>query len=260
MGFTFHGVPFNLRTLLWLYKQHKWYQEYKDRFVAAQKPQPVKPKPPKYPTYEIGIYTAYEQTWRLLGYSRGALLSSISLAPKEELSIEIFTFDRFKTDNESTFSTEFESNLEINSQTRAASKVARDLATTTDSKADIGFGIPLPPGTIPVKIEGNTSINHQVKEGLQTTIDNLNDRTVKSTERLKSTTQVKIIQSHEIGEEKRVIRKIPNPNTSRTLTFNYFEVLENYRVTTKYVSSLRLCLLMSNPDLGPFESGLCSRL
>ena len=101
------------------------------------------------PTYEIGIYTAYEQTWRLLGYSRGALLSSISLAPKEELSIEIFTFDQFKTDNESAFLTEFESNLEINSQTRAASKVARDLATTTDSKADIEFGIPLPPGLSP---------------------------------------------------------------------------------------------------------------
>jgi hypothetical protein len=232
--------PFDLATLLHLYKQNPWYQVYMGRFVQGPKPPaPSKPKPLRFPRYEIGIFSTYEQTWQLLGYSRGALLSSISLAPKEELNIEIFTFDRFKTENESTFSTEFESNLEINSQARASSKVARDLTTTTDTKADIGLGIPLPAGNIPVKVEGNGGINHQVKEGIQTTIDQLNDRTVKSTERLKSTTQVKIVQSEESGEETKVIRKIQNP-----------KVLENYKVTTKYVSNLQLCLLVSNPDLG----------
>jgi len=246
--------PFHLRQLLSLYKHFVdgvLFERYLSRFVNEQKPSaPIKPKLPKFPTYEIGVFAAYEQTWQLLGYSRGALLSSISLAPKEELNIEIFTFDRIKTQNESSFSTEFESNFEINSQARASSKVARDLTTTTDTKADIGLGIPLPAGNIPVKVDGNAGINHQIKEGIQTTIDQLNDRTVKSTERLKSTTQVKIVQSEESGEEKKVIRKIQNPNTSRTLTFNYFEILENYKVTTKYVPNLRLCLLVSNPDLG----------
>jgi len=150
--------PFDLKTLLRLYKQNPWYEEYKRRFVIGQKPLfPIKPKIPKFPTYEIGVYTAYEQTWRLLGYSRGALLSSISLAPKEELSIEIFTFDRVKTENESTFSTEFESNLEINSQARASSKVARDLATTTDTKADIGLESLCLPELFPSKLTAKSA-------------------------------------------------------------------------------------------------------
>jgi hypothetical protein len=244
-------TPFDLATLLRLHKEHPWFQVYISRFVPRPKPPTQsKPKPPRFPRYEIGVFSTYEQSWQLLGYSRGALLSSISLAPKEELNIEIFTFDRVKTENESTFSTEFESNLEVNSQARASSKVARDLTTTTDTKADIGLGIPLPAGNIPIKVQGNTGINHEVKEGIQSTVDQLNEKTVKSTERLKSTTQVKIVQSQESGEEKKVIRKIQNPNTSRTLTFNYFEVLENYKVSTKYAANLRLCLLVSNPDLG----------
>src|SRR5262249_32763662 len=139
--------PFDLKTLLHLYKQNPWYQTYIRRFsLRPLLPGLNRPKLLRYPQYEIGIYTTYQQTWQLLGYSRGALLSSISLAPKEELSIEIFTFDRFKTESESTFSTEFEKNLEINSQARASSQVAHDLTTTTDTKADLGLGIPLPAG------------------------------------------------------------------------------------------------------------------
>jgi hypothetical protein len=247
-----------LETLLRLYERYNqgiFYARYVSRFVNKPKHKPTFPKMPtfaknkKLPQYEIGIFTTYEQEWQLLGYSRGALLSSISLAPREELSIEIFTFDRFKTENEKTFSTEFESNLEINSQVRTAAKIARDLTTTTDTKGDLKLGIPIPAGDFIAKADVNAGINQQVKEGIQTTIDELNDKTIKSTERLKSTTQVKIVQSSESGEEKRVIRKIQNPNVSRTLTFNYFEILENYAVTTKY-TGFRLCLLVSNPDLG----------
>jgi len=247
-------TPFDLKTLLKLYKTYRqasFYQSYIRRIVIPRLPRiPCKIKLPRYPQYEIGIVATYEQTWRLLGYSRGALLSSISLAPKEDLSIEIFTFDRLKTDNESTFSTEFEKNLEVNSQSRIASKIARDLSNTTDSKADVGLGIPIPAGDIPIKVNGNFDIKNEVRDQVQSSVDELNDKTIKATERFKSTTQVKVVQSEESGEEKRVIRKIQNPNSSRTLTFNYFEILENYSVTTRCVPNLQLCLLVENPDLG----------
>jgi hypothetical protein len=205
------------------------------------------------PKYEIGVFTTYTQKWELLGYSRGALLSSISLAPREELSIEIFTFDRFKTENERTFSTEFESNLEINSQARTAAKIAHDLTSTTDTKANLGLGIPIPAGNVPVTLNGTAGIDSQVVRSINATVDDLHERTEKSTERMKATTQVKVVQSEESGEEKKVIRKIQNPNVSRTLTFNYFEILENYHVKTKYNSDVRPCLLVKNPDLGPIN-------
>src|SRR5690606_23283067 len=50
----------------------------------------------KLPSYEIGLYTSFEQEWELKGYSRGALLNSITLSPREEVTVEVFTFDRLK--------------------------------------------------------------------------------------------------------------------------------------------------------------------
>ncbi|HKQ31858.1 MAG TPA: hypothetical protein VJV40_01550, partial [Thermodesulfobacteriota bacterium] len=51
---------------------------------------------PAYPTYEIGLLTQYTQEWKLTGYSRGALVSALTLAPNEELVLEVFTWDRTK--------------------------------------------------------------------------------------------------------------------------------------------------------------------
>jgi hypothetical protein len=215
---------------------------------------PRKPKRFKLPTYELGIYSTYDQEWKLQGYSRGELLSSITLAPKEDLSIEIFSFDKQKIENERTFSTEFESNRELTSTAKASLKITKELTTTTDSKGNIGFGIPVPSGAIPkdLSLQGELKVTEVDK--LNSEVSNLNEKTLKAAERLKSTSQVKIVQSREFGEEKRVIRKIQNPNSSRTLTFNHFEIIENHTVTTKYDPALlKFCLLVENPYTGKFD-------
>ncbi len=207
----------------------------------------------KLPSYEIGLYTSFEQEWELKGYSRGALLNSITLSPREEVTVEVFTFDRLKLENEKEFTTEFEKNLEISSLSRASSEISRELTTTTDSNTDIGLGIPLPIEGVPVNIDVNAGVSNNVKEGIQSTIERINEATVSTSEKFKSTTRVKVVQSRETGEEKRVIRKIVNPNNSRTLTLNYFEVLETYKVTTSLKDTKKLCILVDNPDFGAFD-------
>lgn len=200
------------------------------------------------PKYELGVFTTYNQEWKLLGYSRGSLLSSLTLAPKEELSIEIQTYDKHKIENERTFSTEVEFNSEVANMEKASSKVMNELVDTTDSKAGLGFGVPVPAGNIPVEIKADGTINKNIKDTLTSSIENISDLTKKASEKIKSTSQIKIVQSHEFGEEKKVIRKISNPNNSRTLTFNHFEIVENYNVTTLHqVENLQPCLLIDNP-------------
>src|SRR5690606_14388365 len=151
------------------------------------------------------------------------------------------------------FTTEFEKNLEISSLSRASSEISRELTTTTDSNTDIGLGIPLPIEGVPVNIDVNAGVSNNVKEGIQSTIERINEATVSTSEKFKSTTRVKVVQSRETGEEKRVIRKIVNPNNSRTLTLNYFEVLETYKVTTSLKDTKKLCILVDNPDFGAFD-------
>lgn len=212
----------------------------------------------KLPSYEIGLYTLFEQNWELQGYSRGALLNSITLAPKEELTIEVFSFDRLKLEQEKEFTTEFEKNLEITSLAKASAEISRDFSTTTDVNADVGLGIPLPIEGVPVKLDVSGGVSQQVKDGIQTTINHINEVTKSSSEKFKSKNRVKIVQTRETGEETRTTRKIVNPNASRTLTLNYFELLETYKVTTDIVATdmnetKRFCLLVDNPDLGAID-------
>ena len=82
---------------------------------------------PNLPRYDIGVFTTFEQVWTLQGYSRGALVNSITLAPQEELSIEVFTWSKSKTEEEQTVGSEMEKNTEIGSMGRASNSVARDL-------------------------------------------------------------------------------------------------------------------------------------
>jgi hypothetical protein len=195
----------------------------------------------------------FEQVWTLQGYSRGALVNSITLAPQEELSIEVFTWSKSKSEEERTVSSEMEKNTEIGSMSRASNSVARDLSETTDTRGDIGLGIPLAPAGLPVDVNAQASVSSQVKMGIQGSIDQIHESTRRSTERIKSTQQVKVVQTNESGREDRTIRKIRNANGSRSLTMNYFEVLENYKVVTKLKETKRFCVLVHCPDLGEVD-------
>jgi len=205
------------------------------------------------PTYEIGLVTAYEQEWMLQGYSRGTLINSITLAPQEELTIEIFTYDKYKIEEERTTTNEFEKNKESSALSKISSQIARDISETTNTNGGLGIGVTLPIQAIPVKIDANASVTNEIKEGITNTLQNINETTLKATERFKSTTQIKVAQTHEYGQENRTTRKIKNHNGSRTLTLNYFEVIENYQVTTKVKSDNNFCLLVDNPDYGPIN-------
>ena len=231
-------------AMLAMYVRDIRYADYFTRFFPPQK---LKSGGGKLPSYEIGLYTSYEQSWELMGYSRGALLNSITLAPKEELSIEVFTFDRLKIEKEKELTTEFEKNLEVTTFARASTEISRDLTTTTDVNADVGLGIPLPIEGVPVNLDLSGGASNQVKEGIQSTINQVNEVTVNASEKFKSKTKVKIVQTRETGEETRTIRKIVNPNGSRTLTLNYFELLETYKVTTGLKDTKKFCLLVDNP-------------
>jgi hypothetical protein len=114
------------------------------RLIRDQQDNP--PESP--PANEIVLHLPYKQTWELLGYSRGALLNSISLAPEEETTIEIFTWERVKRTREDVLSTEVESTQEITLTDKDSREVlkelVKDFSFTSSSKAELS--VPLPEG------------------------------------------------------------------------------------------------------------------
>ncbi|WP_145944182.1 hypothetical protein [Fuerstiella marisgermanici] len=207
----------------------------------------------QFPDYQIGLFTTFEQTWEQLGYSRGSLVSSLNLAPGESLNIEVFTWDRRKVEKEQSFAAEYEWNREFNTLAKASTTIARDLKESLDARVEGNGNIGLPGEKVKLNAGVSGGVKGSVKEGLKNDVSLIHEQTTKSAERFKSSYQVKIVETHEEGRERRSVRRIENPNRSRTLTFNYFEVVENFRVVTELKDSAKLCLLVKNPSLGPFD-------
>jgi hypothetical protein len=205
---------------------------------------------PKLPRYDIGLFTSFEQTWSLQGYSRGSLVNSLTLAPEEELTIEIFTFDRRKVEEERTLTSEFERNSEVSSMTNITSNIARELSETNQMSGDIGLGLPLSAGGVPVDLNLTGSASLEVKADIQSSMEQVAEVTSRVSQRIKSTRQVKVLEARETGREDRVTRKIRNPNQGYALTLNCYEVLETYKVDTALKAAKQFCLLVEQPYLG----------
>ncbi len=181
------------------------------------------------PRYEIGFISEYEQIWDLKGYSRGGLVSSLTMAPQEELTIEVFSWDRSRLEDERDQTNETQRSDEATSMARVSSQLSGDLTETTDKKANIGLGAPLPIGPITVDAQGQASVSDALVQSIKSTVDTISESTRKASEQFKSTTQVKVTQTRETGSETRVTRRIRNPNLGRSLTVHCFEVMEHYR-------------------------------
>jgi hypothetical protein len=200
------------------------------------------------PRYEIGFISEYEQVWDLVGYSRGGLVSSLTLAPEEEFTIEVFSWDRSRLEQESSETTETERSVETSSLARVSAQLNSELTETTDRDANVGLGVPLPIGPVNVEASGQAGVSNSITQSIKSTVDTISETTRRASERFKSTTQVKVVQTRETGSETRVTRRIRNPNRGRTLTVHCFEVMEHYKITTKLLRAEKFVLLAEVPQ------------
>lgn len=197
--------------------------------------------------FQLAVYIVYQQDWTLLGYSRGAMVNSFALAPQEELTLDVFSWDRTKTSTDTDFSMDSEALSELTTTGKGSFEAVLETKKNENWKptSHVEINLPFQLGTI-----GGT-------QGVDSTVDNLNKKTVsyineavsKTSNRIKSTRQVKINEAKEVGSEDRSKRFIRNPNMCQVLHFDYYEVLENYSVTTSSdADKARLCVLMDIPD------------
>ena len=217
--------------------------------AAAGPAPPSSTTPSALPSLALAVFFPYRQTWSLLGYSRGALLNSISLVPQEETTIEVFTWDRVKRAREEAVSFEEESAQEVAFTDKDSREVLKEL--TKDSSftfhAGLNLQIPVAPDTT---IGG--SVDAETKDSLRdvsrATQQTVNEAVRKASSRMKTSRQTKVTETEETGSETRVTRKLRNPNLCRTLNIDHFEVLATYQVTTTLLlNQARLCVLVNNP-------------
>lgn len=188
------------------------------------------------------LHVPIEQDWKLSGYSRGTLANTFSLAPQEQLTIEVFTWDRSRRVAESSATYETESTIETSSMSKVTSDALREAKNTSGWTFGGDGSLTVP--SIPFELGVNFSSSDSTEKLKRNTIQRISESTSKASTRIKSTLQTKVTVSAEFGREERTVRRIVNPNAGRILHIDCFEVLANYVVTTRYrFDRATLCVL-----------------
>lgn len=193
------------------------------------------------------LHVPLHQTWELQGYERGALINTFSLAPQEQITVEVFSWDRRKTASEFASSRE----TEVSVESSFSQKATRD--TLDEAKningwefgANAGFTIP----QIALELGVDFSISDKNESMQRQTTQNITEAVSKAASKIKSSVQTKVTESQEYGREERTTRRFQNPNMGRILHLDCFEVIAKHKVTTEYdFRSARLCVLLPCPD------------
>jgi hypothetical protein len=195
-------------------------------------PAPYQPFKNPYPHF--AVCATFEQTWEPKGYTRGELINTISLAPGEQLTLEIHSWDKSTIKSEEELATESQMQVTENLTERDVRNVTRNVTT----HFEVG-------GTINLKV-GSINPSGNFNTNLTQTLDQTRERTLQASNTLKNSRKLRIEISREVGREQKQTHVIANTNRCHTLNCHYFEVMTNYMVTTN-LKSVQLCLLLPNP-------------
>ena len=206
---------------------------------------------------ELALVINYRQCWKPVGYTRGELLNSLSLAPGEELTVEFFTWDRHKIERERSLETARESNESGTVTSRASMEVVSNVGFKVGAGADasVNGSVALKDMDIPVDLGGEIGANFSTEMtfGLTTTSNRLNEATRSASNTLRAMRKTRVAETHEFGSETRNTRKIKNENFCHTINYDYFEILEHYEVTVQVVGADYVALVPL-PHPGPINA------
>ena len=184
----------------------------------------------------------------LTTYERGRLVSSISLTPQEEVTIDVFSWDRRKTSREDT--TNYDS--EVNAESQSVDRDTRDVFGEVSKTGNFGWGLNGSFSGYGLTVGGNVGDSATLSKIARGTQQHFHEDTTKASAKVRSSRQLKITESTEEGRETRVTRKLRNSNLCHPVSYHYFELAGRYEVTTGYVKDETVyVLLVDNPLARP---------
>jgi len=198
----------------------------------------------------LALVLPYEQTWTLIGYERGELISAISLIPQEETTIEVFSWDRRKSGVEDTIGFESEQSSESQSVNRDSEEILNEMSRSGEFTWGASASLQYSAKLITVNANTEASAKLATASTAKTTQNHLHEQTSKAAERVKSSRQTKITESAEFGSETRTTRRLRNANQCHAVTYYYFEILRRYQIVTECLKEeAGLVLLTPFPKL-----------
>ncbi|MET9272082.1 hypothetical protein [Kribbella sp. NPDC003557] len=212
----------------------------------------------------VAVFLPWRQEWKLVGFSRGNLISSIALAPGEEVTIRVSQWERRSKALEQMSETETDITADFTSTTRDTEDVFREMTSSQEfqAQASASLDASYSPGvaSIQVAVDGSITSGNNVGSIARSSQQHMQETVRRATTRVRSRRVTKITEQVEAGRSEDVVRHIRNPNSCNTLTLDYHERLAHYTVTTKFLPQrVRVVVMIENP-LGSTEfTGLLVR-
>lgn len=196
----------------------------------------------------LGIYLPWRQRWVLDGYARGRLLYTTPLAPREEVTIEVFTWDRLRRSLDQTTESDIEQTFESTDTTRDVTDIMNEATKGSDlqARAEASFDYSAYGATI--SLSGGVSVGQKLNSLARTSTNNLHENVSKAAARVKTRRTSRIVESRESGREERTTRRLTNTSECHGLTIQYFEIVAAYQLVTEHLrEDVRPVVLVANP-------------
>jgi hypothetical protein len=179
----------------------------------------------------FGLDARFSQIWNLTALTIGDLASTMSLAPREQLTIEVQTSQRKVLDQNSLDSTEAISSSESTTSDKEAVNVARASSKTegwhVDGTATVTCGY--------ASANASVGYSQSVSQSNQQTINHVSEATKKSAKNLKALHKIEVRGVSESFVQNRMTRILKNPYHDRSLSVNVFQLLKHFSVKTDLV-------------------------
>lgn len=192
----------------------------------------------------LALDLLFEQRWDFQSALVADLQTTIALAPREDVRLEIRTTQRKSLQQSVVDSVEESHSSEATIVDKETVNVARASSATkgwhVDGNGSFSLG--------PVSLGASGGASSSVTQSATSAVDQLHETTKRSAEGLKTLHKIEINGLSETIIDERVVRRVRNPYDDRTLTLNVFQLLKRYMVTTG-LTATRPALVLSMRQL-----------
>ena len=202
-------------------------------------------------TIQVAVFLPWRQEWTLKGYTRGHLLQSLTLAPQEDTTIELFTWDRKKKTLEQSTTTDVEQSFDNSTTTSDTTDVYRELTRNNDFQWQVSGSVhatykPVA-GEISLGADADAKNQAAVSNIGKTTANTIHQSVSKAAVRVQTSRVTRITRPSNRAARTASPERSAAP-TCHTLNLHYYEVLANYDIVTTFrAQDARLCALIMNP-------------
>lgn len=176
--------------------------------------------------WRFGQRLDLRQEWRHEGFTLGELISSLSLLPNEELTLEVSSWQRSKSEIAEEESTETRERLEREQRRSDEESTTNEAATSEGWSVAATGSVSYGPASASVSADYTSNTENRVQSAQR----HVSEATTRAANEVSLKRAVKMTQTAEAGSESRNTRRIRNPNSCHTVTFNFFQIVKLYDV------------------------------